>query len=84
MTIVSNQIIKDSLLKYYSYLGRQKKNFSVYKNIEELIVTATMDAFNRYNADDDNFVKVTKEQVQVYYRSQHIKHADQRSKRSKK
>lgn len=84
MIIVSDQIIKNSLLKKYSYLGRQKLNFSVYENVENLIVTATMDAYNRYNADDKDFVPVTKKEVQVHYRTKHIKYAEQRDKRSKK
>lgn len=78
MIIVSNQVIKDSYLKTFSYKGKprngkKKDAFEIYQNVENLIVSATVKAYNNYNGDDENFVPATKAEVLVYFRSQHKK-----------
>lgn len=80
MKTIGNQIIPDKFLKEYSYEGRGgKKEFRQYKNVIELIVLCSMDAFNNYND-----AKITKEEVEFYFRTQYIKHAKQRHDRSEK
>lgn len=78
MKIVGNKIIEDALLKDYSYLGRDdKKNFSRYENVCNLIIQCTVEAYNNHNDD-----KVTKEQVETYFQKDYIRLANQRVKRS--
>lgn len=80
MRIVSNKIIADSFLSKFSFCGqKQKKNFSVFGNVTKLIVLATMDAYNDYIAVDDKAVPKTEAEVLLYFKTQFIKYANQRS-----
>lgn len=80
MRIVGNKFINDSVLKEYSYLGRcDNKNFSEYKNVCNLIIQTTTDAYNNHNDD-----KVKKEQVEIYFQKDYIRLANQRFQRKNK
>lgn len=83
MRIVSNSIIADEFLQKFSFKGRksnknQKLPFNVHANVCNLIVLATMDAYNNYNANISGFVNLTEDQVKDFFRTNFIKYASQR------
>lgn len=85
MRIVSNSIIADEFLQKFSFKGQKSKKhqklpFNVYPNVCNLIVLATMDAHNSYNANTFGFVNVTEKQVKEFFINNFIKYASQRIK----